>query len=983
MNNEGKTAKSDQTSGLTFRSVAGFAILPGIIPRLRGLARALSSFLFIFTQLFGASGLIDRNHPCLRTENIGRYRFADIVGLAAERVVFDKKHLPQTLMFFAILGTLALSILTALVGLAMLVLNIPQAHAQMFSDSNDPAYNSGGDWVYEFLGEVFGDVGLGNIWGGQGAVDRNALLHPILKAMFSTYSMALLVIATVMVIYLIVVMLADAARTGAPFGQNFNATWAPIRLAIAIGLLVPISNGYNGAQLVAFKVSEWGSALATNVWISGLSALGNNANAVGNNLVARMQPTDGYNFMRGIWMAHLCERTTNLVLNEAGESSTIAGVTRVQDGNEKYINYQGRVIDATLAGLSAASVVAAPGLSIGLSLAGAGDYWVLNSDYCGAFKIPEEIQTISLALAGGGNTVTLGYLPRLISQRYKAIYGRYEPQVRTAAVEFAKSVINDKDLSVPKLVASSPNLRNLQMRMISDYRSLLGYECVAAPNGKTMCSYLRGADFDAAARQDGAALFTLLSSGKTFGWAVAGSFMLTLVYANNVISAAVNTPPTIVSMPRAVDAPEIAITSPNPTIEDDAWYEFWGTDADTEREAAKQINGALVKGQQFFNDAPFYPSLIGNFNKKNTFTYIDKASWDAEMKDANERGRYNGASGGMDPLQGVFGPLTRSLFVVQQQDMNPLAVVIAIGSALFYMVGILLAAAAAISVLVGVTAPLDMVMPVVVPMLMGAYMLSVVLPVSLFVNFLFAVIEWVISVFEAVIGMPLWALSFISVGGDGIGDKAMSGVMKLFEIMLRPTIITTVTIAAFIIFSGAVHFFNRAFAMFYESYMDVSTAGGSALMFVGSLFIYVMTVYSVGNSCFKMIPTIANNFMNWIGGSSGFSGTMQAGMTDVDGYAAFKSAMSFGEGLGKVGGAALGKQIGKNNAAGNTARLEGINRKIAGGQSLSSKEQRIHQAMLETEGPNHPNFANLSPEQKSAARARQARAKMDLDDVKR
>ena len=47
---------------------------------------------------------------------------------------------------------------------------------------------------------------------------------------------------------------------------------------------------------------------------------------------------------------------------------------------------------------------------------------------------------------------------------------------------------------------------------------------------------------------------------------------------------------------------------------------------------------------------------------------------------------------------------------------------------------------------------------------------------------------------------------------------------------------------------------------------------------------YVLIVYSIGNACFKMIPTIANQFANsWIGGKKGFSSTMETNLDSISG----------------------------------------------------------------------------------------------------
>jgi len=594
MNVEEKKTQLNTASSLTFKSAAGYALLPGIIPRLRSLSRAVSGFLFVFIQIFGASGLIDRNHPCLRPENIGRYRFWEIVALAAQNVVFDKKHLPQTLMFFAVLGSIALSVLTALARLTLIIFNIPQAHAQFFSDSTDGGYQRESDGAYVFLGEVFGNTGLDYLWGGRGDdVDRHALLHPILKAMFQTYSLALLVIAVFMIIYLIFIMVADSARTGTPFGQNFNSVWAPLRLALAIGLLIPISNGYNGAQLIAFQVSEWGSALATNLWVSGMNAFSGNGSDpnktnAATKLIAMSQPDDGYNFMRGVWMMALCKAAVNEVSEQGLTGNQLGSViTTVGDGNEKYINYQGMVVK----GMNQPNPR------------------ILNADYCGQINVPEVIEPIRVSLAGarGGagatDYVMLGALPRLITQRYDQAFQGLLLAAEPAAESFVEQLMRNKDVLMQDHVINTAALNTLHRTMLQRYRESLGYQCETR-NGSTLCTYLRTADFQAAAAADGRELVRLLNSGKTYGWATAGSFMLTLVYANNVVSSAVNTPPVVVGMPRALSGSTVSLSKPNATVDEKNWVERWFGWGPDERAAAEQMNSTLVQGQLFFNEAP-------------------------------------------------------------------------------------------------------------------------------------------------------------------------------------------------------------------------------------------------------------------------------------------------------------------------------------------------------------------------------------------
>jgi conjugal transfer/type IV secretion protein DotA/TraY len=978
-----KTEISTVFQKINAKSVAKYALLPGIIPRLRGLSRAIDGFLFMFTQLFGACGLIPRNHPCLMVANIGKYRFIDIVGLAASNVVFDKKHISQTIMFFVIIGTLIISIATAAAGIGVIILHVPDAHAQLFGDSMDKDYNKQQDWAYQFLGEVFGPAGPSSLWGGNGATaPQHEILRPIMEAMFRTYSEALLVIAAFMVIYLIITMVADAARTGQPFGSNFNSVWAPIRLAVAIGLLVPVSSGYNGAQLVAFQVANWGSALATNVWVAGLNSIDGD----GKKFLAMSQPSDGYRFMRGLFLMNVCVEAVNQINMQGQLGGKLKAVFRnVADGNDKYSNTDASIVD--MGGLATAVI---PGIN-GI---------VLNTDYCGQYKVPEIFKPVDVGIEGvaepvpapPGTTETLqiqkpskvGALPNLISSSYQTAVSQMQPIFQKSAnlIVQARMCVKDKSITDYVLEAGSDNqiVAHMHSDMLKTYRDALGFQC-SDPADLKSCTYLSGKGFNDAAVADGTSIVNILKTGKQYGWASAGSFMLVLSYINGLMSSAVNSPPDITGMPRPMTNPVSSPTKRNATVDETGFLEnIWNSlfGGSSRKEDVAKINKILWEANTWFVDWPSDPNS-DVYQSTDATEKIDIATWRGDLNDESAREQFNGG-GQASPLDGVFGSFTRGLIVINQNDVNPLAKVVSIGSSLFYVAAAITTAGLIANI--WLSGMFSLALSIALPLTITAYLLAVVLPASLFFNFLFAVIEWVVSVFEAVLGMPLWALSFISIGGEGIGDKAMAGVMMLFEIMLRPTIIVIVTVASLIIFSASVHFFNKAFALYYRSYMLNADFGGSVLMSIGSLFMYVMAVHSIGNSSFKLIPTIANNFMRWIGGPNGFSGTMQFDMDKVSGIAGLMAAQNIANNVGSTVGGMMDKggmnwnqRTQKKVDDKKIGEMTRIADKQARGQPLTKSEQRL-QTQMERAGTGAP--AGASKAQRVAAKLRQSKSEKDL-----
>ena len=71
------------------------------------------------------------------------------------------------------------------------------------------------------------------------------MIQSALQHALSIYSGAVLVLAGMILLYHLLGMVAETAHTGKPMGRA-NQIYAPIRLVLAIGLLVPMAGGLNG-----------------------------------------------------------------------------------------------------------------------------------------------------------------------------------------------------------------------------------------------------------------------------------------------------------------------------------------------------------------------------------------------------------------------------------------------------------------------------------------------------------------------------------------------------------------------------------------------------------------------------------------------------------------------------------------------------------------------------------------------------------------
>lgn len=160
------------------------------------------------------------------------------------------------------------------------------------------------------------------------------------------------------------------------------------------------------------------------------------------------------------------------------------------------------------------------------------------------------------------------------------------------------------------------------------------------------------------------------------------------------------------------------------------------------------------------------------------------------------------------------------------------------------------------------------------------FILYYVLPFMPFIYFFFAFGHWIKSIFEAVVAMPLWALAHIKIDGEGLpGPWATNGYFLLMEITLRPTLIIVGFIASVVMFSALVDVLHSVFddLLFtigggsVDSAISLASGAHNISLLKGPLdelmytVIYVILVYMIGLSCFKLIDGVPNNIMRWMG----------------------------------------------------------------------------------------------------------------------
>jgi hypothetical protein len=204
--------------------------------------------------------------------------------------------------------------------------------------------------------------------------------------------------------------------------------------------------------------------------------------------------------------------------------------------------------------------------------------------------------------------------------------------------------------------------------------------------------------------------------------------------------------------------------------------------------------------------------------------------------------------------------------------------------------------------------------------IVAGFILFYIVPFLPFIYFMFAFGGWVKGIFEAMVGAPLWALAHIRIDGQGLaGQAAVSGYFLIFEIFLRPILMIFGLIASISTFAALISVLNLVFDQVVSNVggadaQDIVSSGDPSIIanmrgVVDEFFftvMYVIVVYLMGMSSFKLIDLIPNQILRWMGQSiTTFNDSQENAAESLAGKAtqgAQQTSNAIGGGLGKLAG---------------------------------------------------------------------------------
>jgi conjugal transfer/type IV secretion protein DotA/TraY len=262
----------------------------------------------MLVQVFVTIGLLEKTHPWANPAN--RVQLVPLFSYILGKL--DWKHAyrpaPMIAISTALLLVMGLFVMTSFAG--NMAIGAGQAYAADSSLFSAPSEDT--DLALKYIGRSFG-VPVGSS-SSSGTVD--AVVEGFQRVM-GIYSTAMLILGGFILFYIISTAVMATAHEGRFGGSSFNQVWAPIRLVVAVGLLVPLPmsgfNGYNSGQYIVIKIAELGSGLASNLWIPFVTALMNR-----NSLIA--PPSVGYiaESVRGVYINEFCKAYRRGIADNAG-----------------------------------------------------------------------------------------------------------------------------------------------------------------------------------------------------------------------------------------------------------------------------------------------------------------------------------------------------------------------------------------------------------------------------------------------------------------------------------------------------------------------------------------------------------------------------------------------------------------------------------------------------------------------------------------
>lgn len=848
---------------ITTGSFLGYTVMPRFLPLLKNLLTSGFHHVSYYTALvLGTVRLFPANHAYLNPQNIGRFGIANVLIEAGRNLVFDRKHADQVTMY--VLVVLGLVLFVAQFFLLGFSLFTQFAHAgnaaatyAAFVTTQQPL----NDIAFIMMDRVFGIPGFFGSCVSTGAICLNGTLpegqfpapyHAALHSMLQFYSMGVAVIGLLIFMYYMVAIIVETAQTGVPFGRRFNSVWAPIRMVVALGLLIPLTYGLNGAQLLTLNVAKWGSGFATNGWNLFVATL-----VAGGNVTITGVPTE-----------QLVAEPKKPDTQSLAQFFTVASVCR-----KAYAHFYGINIDAYL-------VLPAP--------AADSFHRLLDDDWAAALFYYDNgsINVVFGEQSAAAHRNEKGYVKPYCGELVLNTIDIQNAGARSLQQSYYEGLIRRpwNNIMTGAGITGAPALPNGRQQdffnnagdRILEYMETFNVPDNQKPTEAAKAAIRTQFELDTTQYIQAAIQAHIndpqwLAQLNGLGWGGAGIWYNRIAEMNGSLYEAAASIPVIKRWPQIMEDVANEKSKKDRNVPADKKFDL------------KLSNGVLVEIPD--GGLPAIAEILNEAYKLWSVTDSNPTTGAGQSTNKVMTGSVL-----TDVVNFIFG--TEGLFSMRDNaDIYPLAQLTALGKHLLYtsIRNISIGAGAGLGGFIEkkiniprqfVEAISSMAMTFGMMTLALGFVLYYVVPFLPFIYFFFQVGGWIKALFEAMVGLPLWALSHIRIDGNGLpGQAAMNGYFLILEIFLRPVLTIFGLLAGIAIFAAQVQVLNTTFDLVVENLTGFDAEGATAadpgafavaragIDYLFYTVIYVVIVYMMATSSFKLVYMIPDNMLRWMNSS--------------------------------------------------------------------------------------------------------------------
>jgi conjugal transfer/type IV secretion protein DotA/TraY len=666
------------------------------------------------------------------------------------------------------------------------------------------AANNGTDKSMQLLQTVFGSIASNPLNGGSSSSGSGGMIAQALGPL----NASILVIGAIWACYLFLAALIATGAEGEFMGAKRSSIWFTIRNGFGISMMVPITGGYSGAQLIMMWATMMGVGIANLTVGTATSVL-----ASGGSMVASPAAPQVMSLAKSLFEANLCAQAANQALKDVQTQTLVA---------------------------PSASENFSPGTAMGKIV-------LMNQNglSCGGAQVDAAQSTGSTGNAVAADNVMATMAPdtsqitsSLTSAQESALTAM-QTTLSTAATAYVAAVTGGSQPSDPQTTinqAAQAYQQSIQSAITSAGNSVSSMSTTLQSNLAQSGWIMLGAWYQSFAIANSA----MANSAKATATAIPPTDLNSLPYPdlyNNVMASynqqlAQDASTSVPAVGSVTSSTGVAAGSGTSSLSN-----FFSVSTDPQH-----LLAAIFPGQNLVNEVTSLMSTAGTggavnplIGMKNVGDYILDAGW--------------GTLGLYVTDEAIDGAMSSGAGSVAKQVGNVLSG------------GTFGSVQAALQKVIGALSPL-IIMLLVSLFFFGA-MLSVYLPMLPFIIWFGGIISWFAIVCEAIVAAPLWAFTHLDGEGEGMGQRTNHGYVFLLNLMLRPAFMV---IGFLLAGAGVVGFGTLLNSMFSIAMANAQFASVTGLVsIIAYIVLYVGLCQTLCQGIFGLITHIPNSVFTWVG----------------------------------------------------------------------------------------------------------------------